>query len=99
MRRLALLLLLLAALAAGCGGGEDSEAGDDTTGGEVTECEEVDAPDAREPGQIEAPTEALDTSKIYSLVFETSCGSFIVALDSQLAPNTVPSLVALAEDG
>ena len=35
----------------------------------------------------------------YSLVFETSCGSFTVELDTELAPNTSASLVALAREG
>ena len=51
------------------------------------------------PETRDAPAEPLDASKSYSLVFETSCGSFTVALDPESAPNTTASLVALAEDG
>jgi peptidyl-prolyl cis-trans isomerase B (cyclophilin B) len=94
MRRLALLLALLAAvlLVAGCGGGDDdasSEVG----------CEDVEAPDAREPGQNEVPTQALDTTKTWALVFDTTCGEFTVTLDLESAPNTTASLVQLARDG
>jgi cyclophilin family peptidyl-prolyl cis-trans isomerase len=32
-------------------------------------------------------------------VFETTCGTFTVALDTELAPNTAASLVALAREG
>jgi peptidyl-prolyl cis-trans isomerase B (cyclophilin B) len=103
--RLALLLLalVLALAAAGCGSGDDGEAGGETTTTETTsaaggECESVDAPEARQPETREAPTEPLDDGT-YSLVFETSCGSFTIELDLELAPNTSASLVALAEDG
>ena len=95
--RAALLTILLAVLvAAGCGGGDDS--GEPSASGS-TECESVEAPEPRDPGSHEAPTEPLPAGKTYALTFETSCGSFTVALDTQLAPNTAPSLVALAGHG
>lgn len=96
--RAALLALVLGSLVlvAGCGGDDEPSASD---GGGNGECESVDAPDPREAESREAPTEALDTSRSYSLVFETSCGSFTVGLDLERAPNTAASLVALAEDG
>ena len=96
--RAALLALALLALVAGCGGGSD----DGSTGTTTTasgSCENVDAPDPRDPGKHQAPTEPLDSSMSYSLLFETNCGSFTVALDLESAPKTSASLVALAEDG
>jgi peptidyl-prolyl cis-trans isomerase B (cyclophilin B) len=92
-------LLLCAALAfiAGCGGGDDEASG--TTTSANGECENVEAPEAKEPGTSEAPTEPLDASKTYTLTFDTSCGSFTVTLDPELAPKTSASLVALAEAG
>ncbi|MGH3066109.1 MAG: peptidylprolyl isomerase [Gaiellaceae bacterium] len=84
MRAVTLALVLLA-LAAGCGGGD--------------ECAEVDAPEARDPGSRDAPTDSLAGGTTYGLTFETSCGSFTVTLDTALAPNTTASLVALARDG
>ena len=94
---LALLALVGAlTLVAGCGG--DDEASETTTTSESTGCEEVDAPDSRQESN-EAPTEPLDAGTSYTLVFETSCGSFTVKLDPGLAPNTTASLVALAERG
>jgi peptidyl-prolyl cis-trans isomerase B (cyclophilin B) len=103
MRALVLLAMLLA-LAAGCGGDDNGSETTDTTGTTTdtttaAECEDVDAPDAREPETRQAPTEPLAEGRQYSLVFETSCGSFTVALNLELAPNTAASLVALAEDG
>jgi peptidyl-prolyl cis-trans isomerase B (cyclophilin B) len=94
MRALALALALLA-LAVGCGGDGDDSGSADTTG-ETTECESVEAPDAREETR-DAPTEPLTAGTTYALVFDTSCGSFTVTLDPELAPETAPSLVALAE--
>ena len=49
------------------------------------------------PGTSEAPSEPLDASKTYTLTFDTSCGSFTITLDPELAPETSASLVALAE--
>jgi peptidyl-prolyl cis-trans isomerase B (cyclophilin B) len=101
VRRVAPVLLVLSCvLLSGCGGGDDgASAGDTTTTAAVTECADVDAPDAREAEKREAPTEKLDPGKTYVLTFDTSCGSFSVTLDQKLAPNTAASLVALAQDG
>jgi peptidyl-prolyl cis-trans isomerase B (cyclophilin B) len=90
------------AFAAGCGSDDGAESATDTTTSTTAssaECESVDAPEPRDPEAREAPTEQLDSATSYSLVFDTSCGSFTVALDQELAPNTAASLVALAEAG
>lgn len=92
MRALAVAAVLLL-VAAGCGGGDG-----DGSAGEVA-CEEVEAPEPREPGQQEPPEGTLDPSRTWSLVFDTSCGTFTVELDLTLAPETSASLVALARDG
>jgi peptidyl-prolyl cis-trans isomerase B (cyclophilin B) len=92
MRALVILLGVLA-LAAGCG------SGDDGAESSASGCEDVEAPDARDPEILEAPTEQLDPGTKYTLTFDTSCGSFTVTLDQELAPNTSASLVALAEAG
>jgi peptidyl-prolyl cis-trans isomerase B (cyclophilin B) len=98
VRALLALTVVLVLGIAGCGGDDDSSsAGGDTT--TVTECEQVEAPEAREPASSEAPTDELDTSKTYTLTFDTSCGSFTVTLDPKLAPKTAASLVALANAG
>ncbi|HJR95008.1 MAG TPA: peptidylprolyl isomerase [Gaiellaceae bacterium] len=98
MRALLAVLVALVCLA-GCGRGDDdsASAGGDTT--EVTECAEVDAPQARDPEPSEAPTTELDASKTHTLTFDTSCGSFTVTLDPEEAPKTTASLVALAKAG
>jgi cyclophilin family peptidyl-prolyl cis-trans isomerase len=109
MRALALLLAAFALGLAGCGGGDGDEsggapattetAGPATTAPTAAGCEAVEAPDPREDGGATEPTEQLEPGTSYGLTFETNCGSFTVALDRETAPNTVRSLVALAEDG
>lgn len=96
MRTLSLLLVLLAFLA-GCGG-DDGETTESVATG-ADECASVEAPAAREPTPAEAPAEPLDASKTYTLTFDTSCGSFTITLDQELAPETTASLVALANAG
>ena len=102
--RAAPLLLVVLALLAGCGGGDDEAGGGETTttttpSTPITECQDVEAPDPREEGTNEAPTEELDPSLTHTLTFDTSCGSFTVTLDPASAPETTASLVALAESG
>jgi cyclophilin family peptidyl-prolyl cis-trans isomerase len=91
------MTVVLAALVAGCGGDDESPSTGDTT--TPTECEDIEAPEAREPASNEAPTQELDSSKTYTLTFATSCGSFAITLDPELAPKTSASLVALANAG
>src|SRR5262249_41190077 len=94
------ILLLALAFVAGCGGGGNNSASGDTTAtGAVTECADVDLPDARAPETRTAPTTELEPAKTDTLVFATSCGSVTVTLDQKLAPKTAASLVALAKDG
>jgi cyclophilin family peptidyl-prolyl cis-trans isomerase len=95
--RAVLIALAIVAFAAGCGGGDDESAGTATTAS--GDCQSVDAPEPRDPGSSEAPRVPLADGKTYALTFETSCGSFTVTLDTELAPNTAASLIALADSG
>jgi cyclophilin family peptidyl-prolyl cis-trans isomerase len=100
VRALAILIVALA-FAAGCGGGGGDAASEPTesVAAGVDECASVDAPEARDPKPGEAPSTTLDSSNTHTLTFDTSCGSFTVTLDPELAPKTTASLVALAEAG
>lgn len=91
-RAAAIALLSLALLAVGCGGSPSSA---ESPGG----CEDVSAPAPREDGGATAPTGRLDPERTWTLSFETSCGTFVVALDLSSAPATAASLVSLAKDG
>jgi len=97
--RAVLLLLFLALALAGCGSSDDDAANGGDTTTSVGECADVEAPDPRGPAEGEKVVTELDPAKTYSLVFDTSCGSFTITLDQKLAPKTTASLVALARDG
>jgi cyclophilin family peptidyl-prolyl cis-trans isomerase len=93
MRGALVALVLLACLAAaGCGGGAS---GSQTSNG----CETVKKPAARKAVKMVPPSTRLDSSKIYSLNVRTSCGTFVIRLDTRLAPQTTASLVKLARSG
>jgi cyclophilin family peptidyl-prolyl cis-trans isomerase len=95
------LLVLVLALAA-CGGGDDEATGGDTTTTPttaLTECQEVEAPEPREPSSVGQPEDSLDESLMHTLTFDTSCGTFVVTLDPESARETSASLYALAEGG
>jgi len=98
VRALGALIVSLAFLA-GCGGGDGDTTTTDSVATGTDECASVEAPEARDPEPSEAPTEPLDASKTYTLTFDTSCGSFTITLDQELAPKTAASLVALANAG
>ena len=88
----ALCVAALALAVGGCGGGSaDSQ----TTPG----CDDVDAPAPRDDGGQTAPGAPLDASKTWTLTFDTSCGTFVVTLDLDSAPNAAASLVSLAHAG
>lgn len=97
---LALLYLVLG----GCGGDGDTASSEtDATPPAATvqggECASVEAPAPREDGGATQPTERLDPEKTWTLRFETSCGTFVVTLDTASAPATSASLVSLARAG
>lgn len=100
-RRHALIAALLSAsvlAAAGCGS-DDPSTTNAEPGVSASGCEDVTSPEAREDGALSAPTERLDPQNTYTLVFDTTCGSFTVTLDQAGAPQTAASLVSLARGG
>ena len=107
MGRLALLAALVLALAA-CGGDDDEEAAAPPTTEAATRaetaapsaegCESVGRPAPRASGQEKAPTALLNETKTYSVVVDTSCGTFTITLDPKASPKAVASFVALAEN-
>lgn len=97
---LSILLAALALLVSACGDdGEDETSPEsaaessETTG---VECEQVEQP-APKDEELAAPKAAAPTGD--SVVFDTSCGSFTVALDPELMPKTAASFEYLAAEG
>jgi peptidyl-prolyl cis-trans isomerase B (cyclophilin B) len=62
-------------------------------------CEEVDQPTPRDGGGQKKPKAALDASKTYEVVLQTSCGSFTIRLDQNTSPQAAASFVALSRNG
>lgn len=107
-RHVVVLALTLTLVLAACG--DDERDADPTTIGPpppgaaggapaIARCDEVEAPSPREDGRGSAPNDDLDSDLTWTLTFETSCGSFVVTLNLESAPETAASLVALAEGG
>jgi peptidyl-prolyl cis-trans isomerase B (cyclophilin B) len=111
-RLLALLLASVLALAlASCGddsGSDEAIATPEPTVEPTTEaptaneflpegCENVQAPEPREDGTLEAPKEKLDKSKTYIATVSTTCGDFQITLDAKNFPITAGSFKYLAD--
>ena len=61
-------------------------------------CKQVAPARPQDESDQKPPKGELDTSKTWSLVVDTNCGSFTIALDPKVAPHTTASLVALAKN-
>jgi peptidyl-prolyl cis-trans isomerase B (cyclophilin B) len=108
-----LLLLVTALTACGSGGGGSTQAdipsGDaQTTSSAATPappasaqgCKQIaQAPKPKPDGGAKKPKQPLDSSKTWTLDFQTSCGDFTVTLDLKSAPNASASMVSLADAG
>jgi peptidyl-prolyl cis-trans isomerase B (cyclophilin B) len=93
--RLLALLVLLAALLAACG---DDEEDSTTTSASAGECAEVEAP-APKDERFRRPELVLRRGKPAIATVETSCGSFVIELDTKGSPKTANSFAFLAEEG
>lgn len=104
------MLCALALFAAACGD-DDSDTSEPatsaateatTTQAETTpagECEQAEAPEAREDGGERKPKGKLDPDKTYTVTVKTNCGSFSWDLDLEASPKTSASIVSLAKKG
>ena len=92
-RRLHSIALAAAALAlvAGCGGDDDDESASLPEG-----CEEVAEP---EPKEVSAERRSEPPGRPARAVVTTSCGEFVIELDTERAPRTTASFAGLAEQG
>ncbi len=93
--RLLALLVLWAALLAACGDDEEDSA---TTSASAGECAEVEAP-APKDERFRRPELVLRRGEPAIATVETSCGSFVIELDTKGSPKTANSFAFLAEEG
>jgi peptidyl-prolyl cis-trans isomerase B (cyclophilin B) len=74
--------------------------GDDGGGGsDQASCKEVPAPAPKDVQGLEQPRGRLDSGRTYTAAVATNCGTFAIELDTEEAPRTTASFVALARDG
>ena len=99
---------MLVVLLAGCGGGGNTSGSGETT---TATTPTTTGPPTLSQGPVHCTNAKassasrtlsnehlkLDPSKTYKLVFDTSCGTFVVTLNQKWAPNAAGSLVSLAK--
>lgn len=93
--RLLALLALCTALLAACG---DDDEDSTTTSASAGECAEVEAP-APKGEKFRHPEPVLKRGEPAIATVETSCGSFVIELDTKGSPKTATSFAFLAEEG
>ena len=93
--RLLALLALCTALLAACG---DDDEDSTTTSASAGECAEVEAP-APKDEKFRHPELVLKRGEPAIATVETSCGSFVIELDTKGSPKTANSFAFLAEEG
>jgi peptidyl-prolyl cis-trans isomerase B (cyclophilin B) len=77
-----------------------SSGGDDGGGGSSdTACKEVAAPQPKNVKDRGKPKLDLERDKTYTATVDTSCGQFVIELDTKRAPETSASFVSLAREG
>ena len=89
---------VVAAVLISNGGGDSddgtSAASETSAGG----CETVEAPKPK-TASFKAPEQVLERGEEATVVVETNCGTFEIALDTERAPKTANSFAFLAEEG
>jgi cyclophilin family peptidyl-prolyl cis-trans isomerase len=80
--------------------GDSTSASGDSTTASSGGCKEVEAPEPKKV-QLDAPNEGevVEKGDEATVVMETSCGTFEIALDTERAPKTANSFAFLAEEG
>jgi peptidyl-prolyl cis-trans isomerase B (cyclophilin B) len=94
--RLLAPLALCAVLLVACGDDEEDSAAPATTA--AGECAEVEAP-APKDEKFDAPELVLRRGEPAAATVQTSCGSFVIELDTKGSPKTANSFAFLAEQG
>jgi peptidyl-prolyl cis-trans isomerase B (cyclophilin B) len=92
---IAALLALCAAALVACG---DDEEASTTSVAVQGECAEVEAPPIKDT-RYEKPGAVLEPGQPARATVETSCGTFVIRLDTKRSPQTTNSFAYLAEQG
>jgi cyclophilin family peptidyl-prolyl cis-trans isomerase len=88
----------LAALAFAACGGDDETGASTAADADATGCEQVEPPPAKSV-ELKAPERVLKPGQRATATIDTSCGTFVIDLDSETAPRTANSFAYLAEQG
>jgi peptidyl-prolyl cis-trans isomerase B (cyclophilin B) len=86
--------IVVGAILLGRSGGDDEDSSASASGA----CERVPEPEPKDVS-LKAPKQTLQRGEEVDAVFETSCGEFTIALDTQRAPKTANSFAHLVEEG
>jgi len=97
---IAVVAAVLISRSGGDDGDSTSASGGDSTTASSGGCKEVEAPEPKKV-QLDAPEEGqvVEKGDEATVVMETSCGTFEIALDTERAPKTANSFAYLAEEG
>jgi cyclophilin family peptidyl-prolyl cis-trans isomerase len=97
-RLAAALALLATAFALAACGDDDSSSTASTSTTAAGDCQEVEAPPAKND-KFKQPEQVLEKGEPATATVETSCGSFVITLDTENSPKTANSFAFLAEQG
>jgi peptidyl-prolyl cis-trans isomerase B (cyclophilin B) len=89
-------LLAAALLLAACG--DDDSTTETTSTTAAGECQDVEAPPAKND-KFKQPDQVLERGEPATASVETSCGTFVITLDTENSPKTANSFAFLAEQG
>jgi peptidyl-prolyl cis-trans isomerase B (cyclophilin B) len=93
--QLTVVLALAAVTVAACG---DDEGDSTTTAAQQVGCQKVDLPPVKDQS-FKKPGHVLDKGQPATASVETSCGTFVIELDTEHSPQTANSFAFLAEQG
>jgi peptidyl-prolyl cis-trans isomerase B (cyclophilin B) len=91
-------VLAAAAPLAACGDDESTTTDATTTTAAAGDCRDVEAPAAKND-KFKRPEQVLTRGEPATATVETSCGSFVITLDTEGSPETANSFAFLAEQG
>ncbi|MDX6636095.1 MAG: hypothetical protein QOF06_2298 [Solirubrobacterales bacterium] len=92
------IAIVAAVLLANGGSSDDGTSGSTQASGAEDGCKEVEAPEPKTVN-FKTPKQVLKKGEEATAVVKTSCGTFVISLDTERAPKTANSFAFLAEEG